>query len=334
MITLDMLDRVKLSAVPKYQIYVSNIFLAPMYKRRNLKIIFEGSDNFLNQPVLFVMNHTDRYNYWPFQYHLYNGKDHNTNYRYTSTWVKGKYYENPLMAKFMNATNNIPVPSRGYLLVKDFEIIFRSNEMDDEEYRVLRDFVDYKISFEEIEEKGLSRIIKLITTKHGDFDPDYEEYREYIKRLFMQMMTKVRELNEDALFNKKLNLIIFPEGTRSVRLKKGHIGASEVALSSKVPVIPIGSNGCEKCYPGNLPFITKNCKIIYRIGKPLTIDGELSPYQIDEEFIPFTPEAENRYRDRFEGATELIMSKINDLLDDEYKMGKDDDFNRGTKRFV
>ncbi len=334
MITLDMLDRVKLSSVPSFQIFVAKVFLTPLYNARNLKIVFEGAENFLDQPVIFIMNHTDRYNYWPFQYHLYNGTDHNAKYRYTTTWVKGKYYEHPLMAKFMNAANNIPIPSRGYLLVKDFELLYKSKEMNNDEYRALRDYVDNKISKGETEKKNLERIVKLITTPHGDFDPDKEDYRDYIRELFTRMMSKVRELNEDALFNKKLNLIIFPEGTRSKRLKKGHIGASEVALSSKVPVIPIGSNGCDKCYPGNLPIVTKNCTVVYRIGKPLTIDGELAPFKIDEDFVPFTPEAEAKYRDKFEGATELMMSKINDLLDPEYKMADDIDNDSGAKRFV
>jgi hypothetical protein len=33
------------------------------------------------------MNHTDRYNYWPFQYQLWKWQ-----YPYTTVWAKGKYY--------------------------------------------------------------------------------------------------------------------------------------------------------------------------------------------------------------------------------------------------
>ena len=40
-----------------------------------------------DEPVIFAMNHTDRYNYVPFQYGLWQEKD-----RFTATWVKGKYY--------------------------------------------------------------------------------------------------------------------------------------------------------------------------------------------------------------------------------------------------
>jgi len=335
MITLDLLDRVKLYEIPYFSIFIARTFLATDYKLHNLKIIFEGTENLpKDTPVIFAMNHTDRYNYWPFQYYLYRSKDPNIRFKYTSTWIKGKYIENPLMAKYFSYVNAIPIPSKGYLLIKDFEELFGKQKMSDIEYRFIRDYVDGKISMEDLQNNKLDNLIKTITTKHGDFDPDKMEYRDFIRDIFTKMMSKVRELNKQSIFEKNLHLTIFPEGTRSSRLKKGHIGLSEVALSLNVPVVPVGCNGSEKCYPGNSPIITKNCKVIYRIGKPMTINDELKPYKIEENFIPFTPEAELKYKKEFEGATNLIMGKINDLLDPEYQFSGDDSNKTGINRFV
>ena len=65
--------------------------------------------------TILAMNHTDRYNYWPFQFQLWRqGRG------FTATWVKGKYYENPFIAAFMDANNNIPLPSRGYVITTRF----------------------------------------------------------------------------------------------------------------------------------------------------------------------------------------------------------------------
>ncbi len=334
MITLEFLERVKLSRVPYGQLFVAYTFLTPLYKVKNVEIVFEGRENLLDRPVIFIMNHTDRYNYWPFQYHLYFGKPRHT-YPFIATWVKGKYYEHPLLAFFMNMTNNIPIPSRGYLLAKDFQYMFgKKAKMTEKEYRLLRDYVDGKIEADVFKEEKMDRLLKLISTPHGDFDPAATDYRTFINETFYKMMQKVRELNEEALFDKDLNLLVFPEGTRSKRLKEGHIGVAEVALSTKVPVIPVGCNGSDKCYPGDSPIIEKNCRIVYRIRKPLHVEDELKEYRIDEDFVPFTPEAEKKYRDKFEGAINLMMRKINELLDPEYQMDEDTRIKTGMDRFI
>ncbi len=334
MITTEFLDRVKLSKTPYGQLFVAYIFLKPLYRIKNVQIIFEGRENLPDQPVIFVMNHTDRYNYWPFQYNLYFGNPRHK-YPFITTWVKGKYYEHPLLAFFMNMTNNIPVPSRGYLLAKDFQYMFgKKAKMQEKEYRFLRDYVDGKIELDTIKEEKLERLTKLVSTPHGDYDPDKSDYRTFINETFYKMMQKVRKLNEEALFEKQLNLLVFPEGTRSKRLKEGHIGVAEVALSTKVPVVPIGCNGSDKCYPGDSPIIQQDCKVIYRIGKPLTVENELKPYVINEDFVPFTPEAEKKYKEKFEGAINLMMRKINTLLDPEYQMDKNTRIKTGMDRFL
>ena len=53
----------------------------------------------ITAPVIYAMNHTDNFNYWPFQYSL-----HCAFQRYTATWVKGKNYEGTISSAFMRWT--------------------------------------------------------------------------------------------------------------------------------------------------------------------------------------------------------------------------------------
>jgi hypothetical protein len=78
------------------------------------------------------MNHTDAFNYWPFQYALHRAAE-----RYTAAWVKGKNYDGFVASRFMRWTNNIPLASRGYVITRDFvSTVGRLPSAD--EYRVLR----------------------------------------------------------------------------------------------------------------------------------------------------------------------------------------------------
>ena len=45
--------------------------------------------------VIFAMNHTDRFNYWPFQYKLFSMHE----FPFTTVWVKAKYYKNAFLAR-------------------------------------------------------------------------------------------------------------------------------------------------------------------------------------------------------------------------------------------
>ena len=74
-------------------------------------------------------------------------------------------------------------------------------------------------------------------------------------------------------------LLIFPEGTRNLLNKGGKIkkGASRIALTENVPIIPVGINGNYK------PFT----KITIKVGKPMTLEGyttggEPNPQEVSE----------------------------------------------------
>ena len=147
------------------------------------------------------------------------------------------------------------------------------------------------------------------------------------------MMAEFVRLNERS-FELGLDLLVFPQGTRSIRLPRGRIGMMEIALRYKKTVVPIGCNGCDHVYTGSLP-IGKSGTIVYRIGDPIRYE-DLSEFHIDEDYAPFSAEAEHKHRDKFQGAVDVVMARINDLLDPEYRFSDDLQSTgvRGTSRFI
>src|SRR5436305_7278699 len=117
MIDLDRLNRIRLSPNPRGQVVMAGI-LGASYRvpLRRTRIVLDGVERIPPRPSIFVMNHTDRYNYFPFLYEL-----RRRNLGHATVWVKGKYYENRVMAYFMDSMGAIPVPSKGYVLSKDFQ---------------------------------------------------------------------------------------------------------------------------------------------------------------------------------------------------------------------
>ena len=330
MITREHLANLKLTNPPRGQIIVAHGLLRWDYLiPRKTNITIEREERIpRGQSVIFAMNHTDFYNYWPFMYQLYRDRGD----CYISAWVKGKYYENRLMRWFLDFANNIPLPSRGYVLTKDCQAGLK-RRLTSEEYRLLRDWINGIISQEEFMAQADDELSRFVTTPHGAFDPQRQTYAEFIESEYGELMALVAQISEDALLNKNLNLLVFPQGTRSKRLLPGHIGLAQIALKTRVPVIPVGCNGSDKCYRGAAPF-SSGGDIVYRVGEPLTVDGDLAPFAIDESYQPFTRAAEARFGDHFRGATDLIMARINDLLDPEYQFDPDAVRKEGTGRFV
>lgn len=336
MLDLNRLNRIRLSANPRAQKVVGNLILKPNYELPpRVKIDFEGFDNLPDEPVIFALNHTDRYNYWPFQYKLWRSLD-----RYTATWVKGKYYENPALGQFMEVMNNIPTVSRGYLIARDFQAVCERTPSGDE-YRALRDAVNSVAGLDAppYEPSALAKVVPApILEKARDvlgvaFAPHQEDYPTYINRLFGQMMARFVELNIEAQ-QKNLDLLIFPQGTRSIRLSRGRIGMAQMALYLKAPVIPVGCNGSDKVYPGNSPIGSPG-HIIYRAGEPIYYE-DMAEFHIDAPFEPFTAEAESLHYDAFQGYIDEVMERINVLLDPPYQFAEDleSDGVRGGKRFL
>ncbi len=335
MLTLDVMKEIELTPVPVAQKAVAWLLRANYrFPTTRTKITVENWENLPRdgRPVYLAMNHTDRYNYWPFQVQLWKEKD-----IFTATWVKGKYYNHPVTQRFMVWTNNIPTPSRGYVLTADAAGVIGAPEGD--LYRLLRNAIEANWSEDELNEAAseAGKIEKVERLQHTprdmlglEFDPSRHTYVERQREVFRRMMDEFIQLNEQA-FSADLRILVFPEGTRSVTLGEGKPGLAQMALRTGATIVPVGCNGSNLAYPSDSP-LSSGGKIVYRIGEPLTPEDELAAYRIDDDFRPFTDEA-HAYNDKFEAVTDVVMERIAGLLDPEYLAG-DGTAVKGANRFL
>ena len=287
------------------------------------EIIVEGWENLpTDRQVCIAMNHTDRYNYFPFQLKLYQKRN-----QFTSSWVKAKYYENWASRTFLLHTSNIPLASRGYIITSSFvQQIGRSPSK--EEYRIIRDLMDGKQDMTNSEFQELSSSLREFLA------PAPHVKVVELEQDFTNLCKEVVRLSSETI-QKGLHIMVFPEGTRSKTLLKGHIGLAQMSQCMGTDIVPIGCNGSDLVYRGDLPW-ARGGKIIYRIGKPITINGpEIGNYRIEESFVPFSREAQNKYNQRFQSITDVVMNRINDLLDPQYqRVGDGQTKHKDSNRFL
>ncbi len=306
MLTLERMQSIRLARRPLGQVVFANtILLADFRLPRPTRIVLEGVDNVpRDRAVIFAMNHTDRYNYWPFQYQMYR-----RGLPFTATWVKGKYYEHPAMAAFMDACNNIPLPSRGFVIGVEFRSRM-GRKPTGEEYRALRDRVDGKTAVATPGETAA-----FLRAFCGDASD--EAFRDAFDALWLRYVHEILRLTRKALDEVGNNLLVFPEGTRSVRLGKGQVGLMQMAWHLGHDIVPVGCNGSDLCYPRNSPF-SKGGEIVYRIGAPLRLTGpELAPFAVPSDVIPLT-KAADAHASAYRGGIDVVMRAIAGLLDERH----------------
>lgn len=324
MLDLQRYDAIHLRRHPPVQALIADTYLRANYALAGVQIAFEGEERLPAEPVIFAMNHTDKYNFWPFQYHL-----RATHGRYTATWVKGKNYDHPLLRRFMEATNNIPLASRGYLLTRDFlDVVGRLPT--DEEYAALRGWVEGDARPSMLPEAIGVRARSILGRP---FDPERESYPEAMRALFDAMMRRFVAVNEHAM-DIGLDLLVFPQGSTSIRLSRGHIGLAQIALHLNRPIVPVASNHCDRLYPGGSPW-AKSGKVVYRFAEPLGREV-LAEYAIEGGFAPFSEEAETLHRERFQALVDEVMDRIDTELDPRHRYTEDrrSDGKTGARRFV
>ncbi len=305
MIDIDRLEKVRLVRKPLGQRSIGALLLTVNYRVfADVDIRIENIERIpKDETVIFAMNHTDRYNYWPFQWKLWRKKC----FPFTTVWVKGKYYRNALLGKFLDWCNLIPVPSMGYLVEEFYRKRFK-RRIEKEEYRVIKDLIDGK--------QRLSEALKKLTPETAAMLKD--DFVEHVRNYHEILMTRVAELSCKALLEKNLNLIIFPEGTRSLKLGEGKTGLAQLALHTEKAVVPVGCNNSDLVYRGHLPF-ARSGRITYRVGEPLSFNGQLKDYRIREGFKLFSRESQRRYREQFEAVTRIVMDCINRNVDERYR---------------
>jgi hypothetical protein len=305
MIDIDYLKKINLVTSPVGQQLVASLLLFPNYRIfANVDIQIENIERIpRDENVIFAMNHTDRFNYWPFQYKLWSMKC----FSYATVWVKGKYYRNALLAKGLDLCNLIPVPSMGYLVEEFYRKKFKKR-LDKNAYRAIKDIIDGKYESIEAYPKKASEVLNALG----------EHFVDFVKGYYDLIMERVAELSWTALSEKRLNLIIFPEGTRGTQLGEGRTGVAQLALSTGKKIVPVGCNNSDQLYKGSLPF-AKSGRIVYRVGEPLSLDNQLREFAIDEPFKLFSKESQMKYKRQFEGVTRIVMENINKLLDEKYR---------------
>jgi 1-acyl-sn-glycerol-3-phosphate acyltransferase len=307
MITANYLKKIRLVTVPNFQKLIGHFVLTPNYRWfSKVDIRLEGAERIpRDRTVIFAMNHTDRYNYWPFQYKLWKMKG----FPYTTVWVKGAYYRNRILARFFNMGHLIPVPSMKYLIEELYTKKFK-RRIDTEEYRLLKDFIE-----------GKDRALEMLQRKsHALATLIYENFAESLQTTYESIMAHVADLSRRALLEKRLNLIIFPEGTRARKLGTGRTGLAEVALHTEAPILPVGCNNSDKLYPGNLPF-ARSGRVVYRVGELLDFENRLKHFRLRDEFFrPFTHASRQCHRERLEALTALVMEHISRLVDERHRV--------------
>ena len=279
----DHLTRLRLWERPLGQNVVAQLLRVNYGLPPVTRIVLEDVENVpRDRNVIFALNHTDRYNYWPFQYQMWRRGDLPS----TTTWVKGKYYESRALGWFFDQCNNIPLPSRGYLILQDARATL-GRKLDDDEYRVLRDLVDRKLAQDALPDSTSADLRRLLSEPRRDFRPADESYADFMHRWNDRLMGLVERRTLEALFDNHNNVIVFPQGTRSLRLLPGKPGLAQFALRHEVPVVPVGSMGSEHAYPSASPW-ARGATCRYRFGKPLSVDDALADCRIDTPYAPFT----------------------------------------------
>ena len=328
MLDLKRLQRLRLRKIPWGQLLVANLGMRPNYTfLPGVNIVLEGLDNLpSNERVIFALNHTDRYNPWPFQFMLYRMK-----LGFTVTWVKAKYYESRFIGTFMTACNNIPLPSRGYVISTEFRK-FMKRAPSNEEYRLIRDMMD---GVRDLSNPFLPDDSDDVKRFFEGTSGSVAETIQHLEGYFGEMMEIVSRLSSQVMAELNSHLLVCPQGTRSKRLTAGKTGMVQMAQNMGATIVPVGCNGSDKLYPGANPF-AKRGTVVYRIGKPLRVDeGPLAPHRVPSEVLPFTRKGMEEYGSNYEVLTSIVMDRINDLLDPEYQYGEDIGSKAtGVKRFV
>tara|TARA_B100001750_G_scaffold238744_1_gene245737 strand:- start:1790 stop:2761 length:972 start_codon:yes stop_codon:yes gene_type:complete len=323
MLDLALYDRVRLNPRPPVQRLIADGFLRWDYRKVDLRV--EGLERIPATPVIYAMNHTDNFNYWPFQYSL-----HCAFQRYTATWVKGKNYEGTISSAFMRWTNNIPVASRGYVITRDF-IDTVGRKPRPEEYRALREAVD---ALEPVQGSVPSEVLERKRDMLGrTFDPARESYEQAVDGLMQQLNERFVEKNRRALAI-GLDVLVFPQGTRSRRLSRGHIGLAQVALATGATIVPVGCSGSDGVYTSR-SFVAKPGAITYRVGEPM-LPSEWADVAPSEPFVPFDRADEALHRDAFQAVVDRVMERIDGLVDEPYRFSDDrcSEGSQGADRFV
>lgn len=316
---LEALRDFHLPKVPYLQIFIARVILGVNYKYipRPTTLSMEGQHNLAgDEPMIVVMNHTDRYNYMPFMREL-----DQLGLAPVAPWVKGKYYQNPWLGRLLCWCACMPIPSRGFLLTLDW-LARTGRQPDKSEYRQLRLLGDGEWDGQDLEPTVLDYLRNAPGGGAKEFFPAFQGH-------FEGLSGEVVRINKEAM-EQGYRPLVFPQGTRSKRLTRGFSGVVQMALHMGVRIVPVGVSGSDTLYPGDNPFSIGG-HVHYQIGEPFDPRGPGAP----SDFVPLTIKASQEHGKKFEEITAQLMDKINELLPPDYQFDDSSESDAGgAERFV
>ncbi|MEC8424439.1 MAG: 1-acyl-sn-glycerol-3-phosphate acyltransferase, partial [Myxococcota bacterium] len=107
-----------------------------IYRLGGVRVVFEGEEHLGDAPRIIMMNHSHLYDWLPVRLEMFRRYR-----RMCANLVKPLPYQQPLQGRFLHATGNVPIASRGYVLIADFRML-HGRRPEEDEYRHLRDLID------------------------------------------------------------------------------------------------------------------------------------------------------------------------------------------------
>lgn len=293
-----------------------------VYRLGGVRVVFEGEQHLGDAPCVVMMNHSHLYDWLPVRLEMFRRFG-----RLCANLVKPLPYQGALQGRFLHATGNVPIASRGYVLIADFRML-EGRRPTEPEYRHLRDHIDGRPEPRGERTDAVARALGTPRDMLGRaFDPAVETYAQAVQDAFRRFATRTAELADNAMRQDSW-LLVTPQGLVNSRLTPGRIGALQFAHHLDRPIVPCGVSGVREAFPGGI-LRPAGGTITVRFGAPFRL-------RLPDDHVIFERASEERNRALIEGETQTMMERINGLLDPAYQWDVDPEGDglKGVGRFI
>ena len=293
-----------------------------VYRLGGVEVVFENPERMGDAPCVIMMNHSHLYDWLPVRLGMYRRFR-----RMCANLVKPLPYQQALQGRFLHATGNVPIASRGYVLIADFRMLHGRKPTEDE-YRHLRDRIDGRETLRGTPTAAVAAALSTPRDMLGrDFSPDRESYASAVQDVFRRFAVRTAELADNAMRQQSW-LLVTPQGIVNSRLTPGRIGALQFAHHLDRPIVPCGVSGVREAFPRGV-LRPAGGRITVRFGVPYR-------FRLPDDHRIFEKASEDRNRDQLESGTRDMMERINSLLEPRYRWDEDPagDGLKGVDRFV
>jgi 1-acyl-sn-glycerol-3-phosphate acyltransferase len=316
--TLDGVDPVIRRSVAATVAFGASI----VYRLGGVRVVFEHPEHMGDAPSVIMMNHSHLYDWLPVRLGMFREYG-----RMCANLVKPLPYQQTLQGHFLHATGNVPIASRGYVLIADFRLL-HGRKPTEPEYRNLRDRIDGR---GELRGEATPEVERALTEPRDmlgrAFDPAAESYADAVQDVFRRFAVRTAELADNAMRQRSW-LLITPQGVVNSRLTPARIGALQFASHLDRPIVPCGVSGVREAFPGGI-LKPAGGTITVRFGRPFR-------FRLPDDHRIFEKASEDRNRALLEAEGMRMMQRINDLLDPQYQWDEDPDGDglKGVARFI